>query len=147
MGPALRARHTGSMQTTTRPAVYAAPLRVYLVEDSPLVCERLEELVASAGGSRTVGRATRAAEAITGILAEMPDVVVLDLNLAQGTGFDVLRALQAQAPQIDVYVLSNFSAAPHGRLARRLGARETLDKSTQFERVRDLLIARAATVH
>jgi len=135
------------MQATTHPAPQDAPVRVYLVEDSPLVCERLEELVASAGDSQTVGHADRAPEAIAGILAEMPDVVVLDLNLAEGTGFDVLRALQARAPQIDVYVLSNFSAEAHGRLARRLGARETLDKSTQFERVRELLIARRAKIH
>ncbi|HEY5637975.1 MAG TPA: response regulator [Burkholderiales bacterium] len=135
------------MQNTTRTNRPDERLRVFVVEDSPLVCERLEELVASVPGSRSVGHASRADTAIAAILAETPDVVVLDLNLEAGTGFDVLRALQAAAPQIDVYVLSNFSAEAHSRLARRLGARETLDKTTQFERVRDLLAARAATLH
>ena len=43
-----------------------------------------------------------------------PGVVLLDISLAAGSGFDVLRAVRPQAPEIDVYVLSNVSAYPCG---------------------------------
>lgn len=119
-------------------------VRVFLVEDSPLVCERLEAMLASVAGVKTVGRATGAEEATRCILADRPDAVVLDLKLAQGSGFDVLRAVHEQAPEIDVYVLSNFASEPYRRRAEGLGARGLFDKSIEFERVRDMLAVRAA---
>jgi hypothetical protein len=44
-------------------------------------------------------------------------------------------------------MLSSFASEPYRRLAARLGARDFFDKSTEFERVRDLIAARAATKH
>ena len=65
---------------------------------------------------------------------------LLDLHLAQGSGFDVLRAVCLQAPEIDFYMLSNFAAGPYRQLAGRLGARGFFDKSTEFGRVRDAIM-------
>ena len=110
---------------------------VYLVEDSPLVSERLLEMLDATPGARVVGVATGADEAIRDILAEHPDVVLLDIQLAQGSGFDVLRALSAQAPEIDVYMLSSSTSDPYRHLAARLGARGFFDKATEFARVRE----------
>ena len=76
--------------------------------------ERLSELLGAIPGARITGCATGADEAIRAILAAKPDVVVLDLRLAQGSGFDVLRAVHAQAPEIDVYLLSNQAAYDFG---------------------------------
>ncbi len=118
--------------------------KVFLVEDSPLVLERLETLLGTIEGAGAIGHASRADEAIHGILATRPDAVVLDLKLAEGSGFDVLRAVHERAPAIDVYMLSNFATEPYRRLAARLGARNFFDKSTEFERVRDALAASAA---
>jgi DNA-binding NarL/FixJ family response regulator len=114
---------------------------VYLVEDSPLVSERLLELLEGVPSVRLAGHATRADDAIRDILAERPDVVVLDIRLAQGNGFDVLRALHEQAPEIDVYMLSSFASDPYRHLAARLGARGFFDKATEFTRVRDAVAA------
>jgi len=128
-------------------AVANTALRVFLVEDSPAVLERLEALLASVEGTRTVGHASRAKEAIEGILAEHPDMVMLDLKLADGSGFDVLRAVREAAPGIDVYMLTNFASEPYRRLAERLGARDFFDKTTEFERVRETILGRAAQAH
>ena len=117
---------------------------IYLVEDSGIVRQRLEALLADLPQTRVVGHASGAREAISDILAKQPDVVLCDLNLAEGTGFDVLRALSAQAPEIDCYMLSNFATQPYRRLAAELGARDFFDKSNEFERVRDLVASRAA---
>ena len=87
--------------------------------------------------ARLAGHAADAESAIRDILAGSPDVVLLDISLADGSGFDVLRAVRPQAPQIDFYVLSNVSSYPYRQLAGTLGARGFFDKSTEFERVRD----------
>jgi len=109
------------------------------------VRERLAAMLASIPNTRVVGHAAGASEAVSDILAKQPDVVLCDLNLRQGTGFDVLRALSAQAPRIECYMLSNFVTQPYRRLAAELGARDFFDKSSEFECVRDLVAKRAAS--
>jgi DNA-binding NarL/FixJ family response regulator len=123
------------------------PMNVFLVEDSAQVVRRLEEMLAAIEGVRTVGSAARADDAIRSVLTLHPDAVLCDVSLAQGTGFDVLRALHAQAPEVEVYMLSNFASEPYRRIAARLGARGFFDKSTELERMRDTVAARAAHQH
>jgi DNA-binding NarL/FixJ family response regulator len=136
-------RHTAAMQV----AAAIRPMHVFLVEDSAQVVQRLEELLGAIEGVRTVGSAARADDAIRSVLTLHPDAVLCDVSLAQGTGFDVLRALHAQAPQVEVYMLSNFATEPYRRIAARLGARDFFDKSTELERMRDTVAARAANPH
>ena len=119
-------------------------MRVFLVEDSSLLAERLEAMLAPLPGIEVVGRAARAQAAIDGILAQRPDLVVLDIQLAEGSGFDVLRALHARAPELDVVMLSNYSSDPYRQIAERFGAKAFFDKSREFELVRDLVAERAA---
>jgi DNA-binding NarL/FixJ family response regulator len=118
--------------------------KVFLVEDSPLVLARLKDLLAGAPGAEVVGEANTASSAIAGILAAHPDMVFIDLNLAEGSGFDVLRAVQARLPKVEFYMLSNFATFPYRQLAERLGAKDYFDKTKDFERVRDLIARRAA---
>jgi DNA-binding NarL/FixJ family response regulator len=133
-------RHTAAMGYA---AAAAEEFKVFLVEDSPEIRERLLALFASVEGARTVGYADGAEAAIRDILAERPDAVVLDVSLAQGSGIDVLRALRAQAPEIDVYMLTNFATPQYRRLCERLGAKGFFDKSTEFELVRDAIAVRS----
>jgi DNA-binding NarL/FixJ family response regulator len=121
--------------------------KVFLVENSALLLNRLTELLGRLPGTLIVGHASGALEAVDAILATRPDVVVLDLKLAQGTGFDVLIELHDKAPDIDCYMLTNFSSEPYRRQAARLGAQDFFDKTNEFERVRDVVAQRAANQH
>jgi DNA-binding NarL/FixJ family response regulator len=122
-------------------------MEIFLVEDSAPVRARLAAMLRAVPGASVVGEAQTAEAAIRDILALRPDVVLLDLHLAQGSGFDVLRAVCLQAPEVDFYMLSNFAADPYRELAERLGARGFFDKSKEFERVREIVAQRAAAVH
>ncbi len=122
-------------------------MKVFLVEDSPLVLERLTQLLGAIAGASIVGHAADVKEAIAGILIAKPDVVVLDLKLARGSGFDVLSEVHEREPGIDFYMLSNFASEPYRRHAERLGALGFFDKSSEFERVRDVVAQRAASEH
>ena len=119
-------------------------MQVFLVEDSAAIRERVAAMLAATPNAELAGHAADADGAIRGILAGSPDVVLLDISLAGGSGFDVLRAVRPQAPQIDFYVLSNVSAYPYRQLADTLGVRGFFDKSTEFERVFELIAERAA---
>ena len=116
-------------------------MQVFLVEDSTLVRERLQSLLLQVPGTAIVGHANGATAAIRDILATRPDLVVLDVQLAEGSGFDVLRALHAHAPELKVVMLTNYSADPYRQIAERFGARALFDKTKEFERVRELVAA------
>lgn len=119
------------------------PLSLYVVDDSPVIYQRLEALLSDIAGARLVGHAGAADTATSEILALRPAVVLLDLNLERGSGFDVLRAVRPQAPEIDFYVLSNFAHAAYRRLAETLGARGFFDKTREFQQLIALLAERA----
>jgi len=119
-------------------------MQVFLVEDSSAIRERIAAMLEDLTDAELVGHAADADAAIRDILASAPDVVLLDISLAAGSGFDVLRAVRPQAPQIDFYVLSNVSAYPYRQLAGTLGARGFFDKTNEFERVRELITELAA---
>lgn len=120
-----------------------ARVRVFLVEDAPLLRERLTAMVDAIPGASTIGHASGAQEAVQGILTARPDVVVLDIHLAQGSGFDVMRALRAAEFAPQVYVLTNYPQEAYRRLAEGLGARGFFDKSSEFDRLRAALAAPA----
>jgi two-component system response regulator DevR len=132
MGARRRDAQTGGMQ------------KIYIVEDSPILRKRVEELVGTVPGAVVVGHAANAREAIFSILAQRPDVVLLDLCLERSSGLDVLRELERRHAGIDVYVLSNFADAPYRQHAARLGAKGFFDKSTEFARLRDAVAQRSA---
>jgi two-component system response regulator NreC len=143
MGTRTARRHTAGMQVSAQ----AHSMDVFLVEDSAQVVQRLEEMLCAIEGVRTVGSAARADDAVRSIVSLRPDAVLCDVSLAQGTGFDVLRAVREQAPAVEVYMLSNFATEPYRRLAARLGARGFFDKSTELGRMRDAVAERARSQH
>jgi DNA-binding NarL/FixJ family response regulator len=119
-------------------------MRVFLVEDSQIVLQRLTSMLGAIPGVSIAGSASTEKKAIADILAAKPDVVVLDLKLDQGSGFEVLSAVHKREPGIDFYMLSNFASEPYRRQAERLGALGFFDKSSEFELVRDAVAKRAS---
>lgn len=113
--------------------------KVFLVDDSPLVRERIADMVAQVPQLSLVGEAADADTAIRGILAEKPDLVLLDLCLERGSGFDVLKEVHSREPGIHFFMLSNFATEPYRRQAQRLGAVGFFDKTTDLERLRATL--------
>jgi DNA-binding NarL/FixJ family response regulator len=115
-----------------------APLSVLLVEDSPVLAERLREaLVAmpAVGAIRIVDREAAAVDSLAGT-----DVIVLDLHLKQGTGFGVLRALRSRPePRPVVVVFTNHDVPGYRSRAASLGAQHFLDKARDFDRLGELL--------
>jgi DNA-binding NarL/FixJ family response regulator len=123
------------------------PTHLYIVEDSQAVRGRLVDLLSRVEGVRIVGEAADASTAVTGILALRPDSVVLDLHLGASNGMQVLRAIHPHLPQTVFVVLTNHSEPQYRRACANAGAAHFLDKSTEFERVREVIASIAATRH
>ena len=108
-------------------------LRVYLVEDSAIMSPVLRTLI-EAVGAKVVGNSGAAKLAIEDIKVLRPDVVVVDIGLREGNGFDVLKALfdemGTEGPAR--MVLTNHALDAYRRAAKRWGASYFFDKSKQI---------------
>ncbi|MGE5097917.1 MAG: response regulator transcription factor [Betaproteobacteria bacterium] len=123
------------------------PTQVFIVDDSTSIRLRLNEMLRRMSDVAVVGEADSALAAVDGILRTHPDSVLLDLNLMGKSGMDVLRTVHPQAPDIVFVVLTNHSEPQYRRACARAGARYFLDKSTEFERVREVIAEIASTRH
>jgi DNA-binding NarL/FixJ family response regulator len=124
-----------------------AMTRVYIVEDSAPIRARLAEMLSLMERVSVVGESANAREAVAGILRVRPDSVLLDLNLMGCTGIDVMRSVRPKAPEIVFVVLTNHAEAQYRRAATEAGAAYFLDKSNEFDRVREVIAEIASTRH
>ena len=72
------------------------PTRAVIVDDEALARERVRTLLESARGVTIVGECSGGREAVETILAERPDLVLLDVQMPDLSGFDVLEAVAAE---------------------------------------------------
>jgi DNA-binding response OmpR family regulator len=82
-------------------------LKVLLADDEPDIVEMMAKKVADAGYATVI--AYDGEDALRKIGSELPDVVLLDINMPHMSGFDVLRELRARPPQekwIPVIIIS-----------------------------------------
>ena len=109
-------------------------LHVYLVEDSPVLVRRLLELLHRKPELHVIGQSNRAETAISEISALKPDLVITDIALESGSGFDVLKAFWARnvTHRPVFFMFSNLCTAPYREAARRFGAERFFDKSADL---------------
>ncbi len=106
------------------------PLQVYIVEDSPITQGMLASAIEAAGAELS-GSSADAQTAIGDVFALQPDLVLIDISLASGSGFDVLKALQDHSlvPAAVKVVLTNHPYVEYKNLSLRLGADRFFDKT------------------
>jgi len=80
-------------------------IRVFLVEDEPPALRKLERLVAEEPDLQVCGSASTCSEAIAGIAAATPQLLILDIRLPDGTGFEILQALDDILQRRDLQVV------------------------------------------
>jgi DNA-binding NarL/FixJ family response regulator len=119
---------------------FSKQLQVYLVEDSPIIQQLLVSTIEGAG-AELVGRSSSAQQAINEIATLEPDLIVIDISLDFGNGFDVLRMLRDRhlAESARKVVLTHHANAEYRNLCFRLGASQFCDKSSDMWQVLALI--------
>lgn len=83
-------------------------IRVFLVDDHEIVRRGIAELLAVEGDIEVIGEAATAAQARSRIAATLPDVVLLDVRLPDGSGIDVCRDVRSQNPEVRCLILTAY---------------------------------------
>lgn len=120
------------------------PIRVVIVDDHPVFRIGIGALLETLDGVEVAGSAASVEEAVELVLRELPDVVLMDLDLGDGSGVDATRRIARERPEIGVLVLTMLGDDESLFAAVRSGARGYLLKTATPQEVERAIHAVAA---
>ena len=130
------------MNIQTNP-VTAAPIRVLLVDDHPLLRAGLADTIAGQADMQVVAEAADGRAAVAAWAANRPDLTIMDLAMPGMCGLEALQAIRAQFPAARIVMLTTFGGDAQVRRALEAGASGFLLKSS----LRKELVGMIRAVH
>ncbi len=116
-------------------------MKIFLVEDSAEIRERLRTMIRNIAKLDVIGETDRQDDALRRIFQLSPDVVILDLQLSEGSGMSTLKLLKQKREDIKVIVLTNHAYPQYRKKCMELGADYFLDKSADIKSLTRILAA------
>lgn len=114
-------------------------MNILIVDDAENVRHNILRLLVQESGFNTFREAASCAEAMVCLEKEVPAVLIVDLKLPDGSGFEIIEKASLMKPKPMIVVLSNFGLAKFREKSLALGASYFFDKTEEF----DLLIGLA----
>src|SRR5216684_2990667 len=121
----------GGSTSTAQPT----PMKTFIVDNFANDQTEMHTVLAQAGGLQVVGHSQHASEAVAAIARLKPDLVLLDIGLRRGHGYDVLKYTKRYAPAAIVIVFTHHDDAQHRQSCAARGADFFYSKSTDSDRV------------
>ncbi|MFN2541410.1 MAG: response regulator [Chthoniobacterales bacterium] len=109
-------------------AAQSGTTRVFIIEDHPVVRERLVQLVNGQSDLSLCGEADDACPALERIAATRPDLVISGLSFKHAHGLGIIKDLHARFPRLRVLVFSMYDESLYAERAVRAGARGFVHK-------------------
>ena len=121
-------------------------IRVVIVEGSPIIRVRLSEALSEISNVELIAAVDSEQAALRLLRSSGWNAMVLDLQLKEGTGFGILKALDVLRPEgAKVIVFSNYVYPAYRQRCLKLGADHFFDKARELHRVRDVLAQMATS--
>src|SRR6516164_11780117 len=108
---------------------------VVVVEDHPVLCDALKQLINSQSDLACVGVADDIPGAKRLIEECKPDLMILDLRLKAGDALDCIKTLRVECPEVKVLVLSQYDELIFAERALRAGASGYIMKENTTDEV------------
>lgn len=113
-------------------------MRVLVADDHPLFRDGVASLI-EAAGFKVVGQVGDGQAAVEAALRLRPDLVLMDIHMPQMSGLEALRQIKAQAPEVQVVMLTVSDDDASLLEAVQSGARGYLLKNLNTEEFLDML--------
>lgn len=118
-------------------------MRIVLVEDHPVVRRGLAQLLNEEEDMTVCGEADSVDDAVTALRESNPEVALVDLSLRGSSGFDLLKILREEFPEVVALVLSMHAEVSYVERALREGAKGYVTK----DQADDTIIEALRRVH
>ncbi|WP_054637453.1 response regulator transcription factor [Thalassobacillus sp. C254] len=105
-------------------------MKIIIADDDPLVCKSLKVLLSREKDMVVHGTAGNGAEAISLCREDLPDIVLMDIQMPVMDGIQATRQIKENWPQVRVMMLTTFKDEKNIRLAISAGAEGYVIKST-----------------
>jgi len=105
-------------------------IRVFIVDDHPMVIEGLSSMLRSQVSIELAGFATNAASCLGFFVNQSVDVVLMDINLPDNSGIELCALVKAKSPITKIIALSNFDQLSYVERMKESGASGYLLKNT-----------------
>jgi DNA-binding NarL/FixJ family response regulator len=102
--------------------------RVFVIDDQPIIRERVIELINREPGLTICGEADDIRTAMELIVREQPDLVITGLSFKHSHGLGLVKDLRIRFPDMLVLVFSIYDELLYGERAIRAGARGFIEK-------------------
>lgn len=104
------------------------PKRIFLVDDHPMVRERLAQLIEQTTDLQVCGEADDVPGAVDAIGRVAPDIVIIDLSLRNSNGLELIKDIKARGWKFPLLVLSMHDEAMYAERVLRAGAAGYISK-------------------
>ena len=111
-------------------------LRILIADDHAIVREGLKQIVSTAGDMRVEGEADTAAQTLDLIRERRWDVAVIDINLPDRSGLDLIEQIRLEQPELPLLILSMHSDSRYATRSLKRGAAGYVTKDA----ARDVLV-------
>ena len=113
--------------------------KILLADDQPIIRQRLKSLILTCIGSANFSEAGDTPSTLAITREVKPHVIILDISMPGGGGFRAIKTIKQQQPTPVVIVLTNYPYPQYRQRCLENGADYFLDKSSDFERIPELL--------
>jgi len=112
---------------------------VVIVDDSPLIVKRLVDMLNDLPGLEWIKNAGNYADGLQLIEENNPGILLLDINLPDKSGIELLRVCRESNPGTKVLMITNQANEYYRKLCLKLGASYFIDKSKEFEQIAEAI--------
>ncbi len=112
---------------------------IVIVDDHPLFRTGLATIIEAHPDMQVCGEAPNPAEGLALVVRLKPDIALIDLNLEQGSGFELIKSIKAQGLLTKVLVISGSDEQLYARRCLQAGASGFLSKIEASERLIDAI--------
>lgn len=116
-------------------------MKVYIVDDSPMMIDRIQSKISSIDGLEIAGHAGEEMIALHDARKLKPDFMIIDIRLKGGDGINLLRKVKKEIPGCTVAMLTNYSSPEFREKCLSLGADYFFDKSKDLDSMSSTLSA------
>jgi len=115
------------------------PVSVFIADDHPILRIGLSMYLESESNIKIVGEADNGFDAVNGIIANTPDVVLMDIDMPGLSGIEAIRVLRKTLPDLKIIVLSTYTKKEYIQEAMQEGANGYVAKNTKTDELAKII--------